>query len=50
MGALYNTTTPGLKRQWRDLFDSEPPRFNLRYLEFSLTYRLRELAYGGLKP
>ena len=50
MGALYNTTTPGLKRQWRDLFDSEPPPFNRRYLESRLAYRIQELTYGGLKP
>ena len=39
-----------LKQQWRDLFDSEPPPFNRRYLESRLAYRIQELAYGGLKP
>ncbi len=48
--ALKTATTPELKQQWRDLFDSEPPPFNRRYLESRLAYRIQELAYGGLKP
>ena len=39
-----------MKAQWRDLFGSEPPPFNRRYLEGRLAYRLQELIYGGLKP
>jgi hypothetical protein len=50
LAALQTTPTPELKRQWRDLFDSEPPPFNRRYLESRLAYRIQELAYGGLKP
>ena len=42
--------SPDLKQQWRDLFDTEPPPFNRRYLESRLAYRIQELAYGGLKP
>jgi hypothetical protein len=48
--ALKAATTPELKAQWRDLFDTEPPPFNRRYLESRLAYRIQELAYGGLKP
>ena len=48
--ALKTTPTPKLKEQWRQLFDSEPPAFNRRYLESRLAYRIQELAYGGLKP
>ncbi len=48
--ALKTTPTLELKKQWRDLFDSEPPPFNRRYLESRLAYRIQELAYGGLKP
>jgi hypothetical protein len=48
--ALKTTPTPDLKQQWRDLFDSEPPPFNRRYLESRLAYRIQELVYGGLKP
>ena len=50
LAALKSTPTQGLKSQWRDLFDSEPPPFNRRYLESRLAYRIQELAYGGLKP
>ena len=50
LAALKTTSTPGLKQQWRDLFDTEPPPLNRRYLESRLAYRIQELAYGGLKP
>lgn len=39
-----------LKGKWRDLFESEPPPYNRRFLESRLAYRIQELAYGGLKP
>jgi len=39
-----------LKKQWRDLFETEPPPYNRRFLEHRLAYRIQELAYGGLKP
>ncbi|MBL4557496.1 MAG: DUF2924 domain-containing protein [Rhodobacteraceae bacterium] len=32
LAALKTTPTPDLKQQWRELFDSEPPPFNRRYL------------------
>jgi hypothetical protein len=47
---LKTTPTPDLKRQWRDLFETEPPPYNRRFLESRLAYRIQELAYGGLKP
>ncbi|MBJ6370774.1 DUF2924 domain-containing protein [Sedimentitalea arenosa] len=50
LAALKSTPTRQLKAQWRELFDSEPPPFNRRYLESRLAYRIQELAYGGLKP
>jgi len=50
LAALKSTPTKELKSQWRELFDSEPPPFNRRYLESRLAYRIQELAYGGLKP
>ncbi|SFG41306.1 Protein of unknown function [Palleronia marisminoris] len=49
LAALKTTPTHDLKKQWRDLFDSEPPPFNRRYLESRLAYRIQELTYGGLK-
>ena len=50
LAALKATPTPELKQQWRELFATEPPPFNRRYLESRLAYRIQELAYGGLKP
>ena len=50
LAALKTTSTPDLKQQWRDLFATEPPPFNRRYLESRLAYRIQELTYGGLKP
>jgi hypothetical protein len=48
--ALKTAPTPKLKEQWRELFDTEPPPYNRRFLEHRLAYRIQELAYGGLKP
>jgi hypothetical protein len=50
LAALPKTTTPDLRAQWRQLFDTEPPQYNRRFLESRLAYRIQELAYGGLKP
>ena len=50
LAALKTTPMPDLKAQWRELFATEPPSFNRRYLESRLAYRIQELAYGGLKP
>ena len=50
LAALKTTPTPALKAKWRELFDTEPPPYNRRFLESRLAYRIQELAYGGLKP
>ena len=50
LAALKTTSTPELKAQWRQLFETEPPPFNRRYIESRLAYRIQELTYGGLKP
>ena len=50
VAALKTTPTPALKSMWRDLFETEPPPYNRRFLESRLAYRIQELAYGGLKP
>ena len=39
-----------LAKLWRQLFDTEPPPYNRKFLESRLAYRIQELAYGGLKP
>jgi hypothetical protein len=50
VAALKTLPIPALKQQWRDLFETEPPPYNRRFLEHRLAYRLQELAYGGLQP
>jgi hypothetical protein len=50
LAALKGLPTPDLKHRWRELFDTEPPPYNRRFLESRLAYRIQELAYGGLKP
>ena len=50
LAVLKSTPTPELRKQWRDLFESEPPLYNRRFLESRLAYRIQELAFGGLKP
>src|SRR6185436_7403195 len=48
--ALKAAPIAALKQKWRDLFETEPPPYNRRFLEHRLAYRIQELAYGGLKP
>lgn len=49
LAALKMMSTPALKARWRELFETEPPPYNRRFLESRLAYRIQELAYGGLK-
>lgn len=48
LARLRAMSAPALKARWRELFDTEPPAYNRRYLESRLGYRIQELAYGGL--
>ena len=50
VAALKTATTPDLKAMWRQLFETDPPPYNRRFLESRLAYRIQELTYGGLKP
>ena len=50
LAALKTMSGTELKKQWRALFDTEPPLFNRRYIETRLGYRIQELTHGGLKP
>lgn len=50
VAALRSMPAPELRRNWQRLFDTPAPRFNRRFLESRLAYRIQELAYGGLKP
>lgn len=46
--ALKSAPAGTLKARWRELFETEPPPYNRRFLESRLAYRLQELAHGGL--
>lgn len=48
LAALKGASAGTLKARWRELFDTEPPAYNRRFLENRLGYRIQELAYGGL--
>ena len=48
LAALKTATVPALKAKWRELFETEPPPYNRRFLESRLAYRIQELTYGGL--
>jgi hypothetical protein len=37
-----------LRREWRDLYDRDPPRISRDLLILGLAYRRQELQYGGL--
>jgi hypothetical protein len=48
LAGLKGAPAGALKARWRELFDTEPPAYNRRFLETQLAYRIQELAYGGL--
>jgi hypothetical protein len=48
LSALKGASAPVLRAKWRELFETEPPAYNRRFLESRLAYRIQELAYGGL--
>jgi hypothetical protein len=50
IAALKSMDAKALKARWRELFDTESPPYNRRFLESRLSYRVQELAFGGLKP
>ena len=49
VAALKTSPTPDLTQMWREMFLTEPPPFNRRFLETRLAYRIQELALGGLR-
>src|SRR5260221_11692682 len=48
LAALKGASAAVLKAKWRELFETEPPAYNRRFLESRLAYRIQELAYGGV--
>lgn len=48
VAALPGMTTVELKGMWQELCRSEPPPYNRVFLVKRLSYRIQELAHGGL--
>ncbi len=48
VAALPDKPTGELKRMWQDLFETKAPPYNRSFLIKRLSYRLQELAFGGL--
>src|SRR5689334_13434434 len=48
--ALKSLDAQALKARWRELFETEPPPYNRKFLESRIAYRVQELAFGGLRP
>jgi len=46
--ALASMDIAALKATWKELYKTEPPKFNRVNLERRLAYRIQEIAYGGL--
>ncbi|BDX21159.1 hypothetical protein TUM22923_04800 [Polynucleobacter sp. TUM22923] len=49
VAALKTAPTADLKQMWREMFLTQAPPFNRRFLETRLAYRIQEVALGGLK-
>lgn len=50
LAKIQASSTPQLRAEWQRLFDTDPPKYNRQFLVSQLSYRVQELAYGGLKP
>jgi hypothetical protein len=51
LGRLKWSSITELKKQWRELYGSEPPRrISRELLTRAVAYRIQEQVYGGLKP
>ena len=48
LAALPTLATADLKQLWRRLYERDPPPYTRTYLISRLTYRVQELAHGGL--
>lgn len=48
ISALSAMDIATLKATWRELYKTEPPKYNRAAIERRLSYRIQEIAYGGL--
>ena len=46
--ALCDLTPDELRKEWRRLYRSQPPRLSRDLLVRAISYRIQELCYGGL--
>jgi hypothetical protein len=44
LAALKGASAPVLKARWRELFETEPPAYNRRFLESRLVARFNQFA------
>src|ERR1700728_182993 len=45
---IRSLSLEGLRREWRRLYNSEPPRISRDLLVLALGYRVQEIEHGGL--
>jgi len=50
LAELERMSLAELQEKWRDLFGTEPPGYNRTFVIKRLSYRVQELAYGGIRP
>lgn len=48
IAALSDMDMDALKKLWSELYKTKPPGINRTYMIRRLTYRIQEIAYGGL--
>lgn len=48
LSALQTMDMEALKAMWKDLYDIPPPKSNRTFLIRRISYRIQEIAYGGL--
>lgn len=48
VAALCDFTPDELRKEWRRLYRSQPPRLSRDLLVHAIAYRIQELRYGGL--
>lgn len=48
LSAMQTMDMEALKAMWKDLYDIPPPKSNRTFLIRRLSYRIQEIAYGGL--
>ena len=48
VAALQNMTPTELRKAWHTYFETDPPPFNRAFLVSRLSYRVQELALGGM--